>query len=90
MEEGTKSRSEGFITYQKVYNEGATPYEDLGRIENKKKVIEPVMYLLPWTSPNVGETWRNQDFCEFVCALFGIDWLIVRLLEMDSTLSFLY
>lgn len=33
------------------------------------------------------QTGRKQEFCEFLCALCGIDWLIVKVLKTDRTHS---
>lgn len=38
MEEGMKSRSKGFITYQKVSNEGFTPDEELERNLKEERI----------------------------------------------------
>lgn len=38
VEEGMKSRSKGFITSQKVWNEGSTPDEELERNLKKKRI----------------------------------------------------
>lgn len=47
MEQGRKSRSKGFITSPKVWNEGSTPDEELER-NLKKKKNKPLMYLFLW------------------------------------------
>lgn len=76
MEEGIKSRSKEFMTYQKVQNEGSTPEEELGISRKKKeKKKEPFMYLLLWTPCNWNIQLKPEGIKNFVnfFVLCGID-----------------